>query len=552
VLIGVHVLVAVHVAHWLAAGETLTPLEPSEGMELGRNGIVNAGALFFLAAIAATALFGRFFCGWGCHLVALQDLCRWLLEKVGIRPKPLRSRLLAWVPLVAFFYMFLWPFTYRLAVGLGPPTLTKHFTTADFYATFPGPGVAVATFVVCGFACVYLLGAKGFCTYACPYGAIFGLADRVAPVRIRVTDACNHCGHCTSVCTSNVRVHEEVRSHGAVVDPGCMKCLDCVSVCPNDALYVGWGRPSLATPARETAPAHRRLAWREELVLALAFALAFFAFRGLYGLFPFLFSLGLAGCYAYAALVGYRLIAEENVAVRRFALRRGGRLRTPGRIAVALLAILFALWAHSALAQTLRRVGLTAERAASAAATAAPGGAPELDRTALARLERAHRWSARPQPDLAPPLERIGSRLAASGDLEGAERAFRAALDAGGPTATLLYDLGLAHAHRGELDRAERELRAALEIDPASLPARETLAGILAMSRRYEEAAAEFRRALALNPGDAETHLLLARALAESGDLDGARAEAERALALEPRLDAAAQLLRAISDPEVR
>ena len=28
---------------------------------------------------------------------------------------------------------------------------------------------------------------------------------------------------------------------GMVVDPGCMKCMDCVSVCPNDALYFGFG-----------------------------------------------------------------------------------------------------------------------------------------------------------------------------------------------------------------------------------------------------------------------------------------------------------------------
>ena len=29
-----------------------------------------------------------------------------------------------------------------------------------------------------------------------------------------MTDACEHCGHCTVVCTSNVRVHEEVRDFG--------------------------------------------------------------------------------------------------------------------------------------------------------------------------------------------------------------------------------------------------------------------------------------------------------------------------------------------------
>ena len=36
-----------------------------------------------------------------------------------------------------------------------------------------------------------------------------------------------------------------------VVDPGCMKCMDCVSVCPNDALYFGFGKPTLMAPKSE-------------------------------------------------------------------------------------------------------------------------------------------------------------------------------------------------------------------------------------------------------------------------------------------------------------
>ncbi len=551
VLIAVHLLIALHVAHWLLAGETMTPLEPSEAMELGRSGVINAGAVFFLAAIGATALVGRFFCGWGCHLVALQDLCRFLLERVGIRPKPLRSRLLALVPLAAFFYMFLWPLTYRLLAGLGPPALTKHFTTADFYATFPGPGVAIATFVVCGFLCVYLLGAKGFCTYACPYGAIFGVADRVAPLRIRVTDACQGCGHCTAVCTSNVRVHEEVRTYGAVVDAGCMKCLDCVSVCPNDALYLGWGKPAVATRPRAARALHRCLPWREELVLALAFTATFFAFRGLYGLFPFLYSLGLAACLAYGALIGYRLATAPHVAARRLSLKRDGRLSPAGRGGVALLALAALAWAHAAGVQSQRAWGLGLERTLPAAAAQSALSPAELARAraAAGRLARALDWGVLPQPDLAPPLVRLGGRLAAGGELPAAERAFAAALAAGGPTAALLHDLGLARARQGDLAAAERLFREALALDPRALPARENLAGLLAMAGRFAEAAAEFRRAVEANPQDAQSRLLLARALAGAGRPAEARAEAEAALGLDPGSAEARELLDALPKP---
>ena len=113
------VAIALHVAHWAATGSTLTPLEPSESIELTAKGVLNAGAIFFGLAILSTALFGRFFCGWACHLVAIQDACRWLLEKLGLRPRPVNLGLLGLVPLLVFVYMFLAPLLPRIEQGLG-------------------------------------------------------------------------------------------------------------------------------------------------------------------------------------------------------------------------------------------------------------------------------------------------------------------------------------------------------------------------------------------------------------------------------------------------
>jgi polyferredoxin len=127
--------------------------------------------------------------------------------------------------------------------------------------------MAVATFLVVGFLIVWWLGAKGFCNFGCPYGAFFAVADRFALGKIKVTPACDACGHCTSVCTSNVRVHEEVAIHKQVVDPACMKCLDCVSVCPKDALYYGLGAPTLLRQSQQRLAARADFTWPEELAL---------------------------------------------------------------------------------------------------------------------------------------------------------------------------------------------------------------------------------------------------------------------------------------------
>ena len=109
VLLTVHVLIALHVAQWLTTGSTVSPVEPSESMKTFELGEVNAGFVFFAVAILATLVFGRFFCGWGCHIVALQDLCAWIMKKLGVHPKPFRTRLLVYIPVVLAIYMFAWP-----------------------------------------------------------------------------------------------------------------------------------------------------------------------------------------------------------------------------------------------------------------------------------------------------------------------------------------------------------------------------------------------------------------------------------------------------------
>jgi len=323
-----------HIIQWRLMGRTVSPIEPSETMYTLQNGFVNAGFIFFTLAILATLIFGRFVCGWGCHILALQDFCGWLLKKMGLHPKPFRSRLLVYVPLAAALYMFVWPVAYRLFTKLGPepiiPKFTNHLVTTNFWATFPSVAVAIPFLFICGFVTVYFLGQKGFCTYACPYGGFFGLADKFSPGKIRVTPACNQCGHCTATCTSNVLVHAEVKQYGMVVDPGCMKCMDCVSVCPNDALYFGFGKPTLLAPKSNVIKRHYSLTWPEEIVSALVFLGSFLAVRGVYALVPFLMALGCAAVTTFLVLKTWRLLRARELSFYRFNLKSSGKIHKAG------------------------------------------------------------------------------------------------------------------------------------------------------------------------------------------------------------------------------
>ncbi len=356
VLIVVNLLMIAHLVQWAIAGSTISPVEPSESMETIEVGVVNAGAIMFAIALLTTAIFGRFFCGWLCHMVSLQDLCAYIMVSIGIRPKPFRARLLMFVPLMLGFYMFLWPTSKKIilapalkAMEIDWPAWIKPvhpiqrwengLVVEDFWSSFPDWYIAVPFLLICGFGTVYFLGAKGLCTYACPYGGFFAPLDKLAPVRIKVNDNCHQCGHCTSVCTSNVRVSEEVRDFGMVIDQGCMKTLDCVSACPNDALSIGIARPALGAKPRspDTAAAakikrKRRydLGWGEEIAAMLLFLWLFFAIRGMLDQVPMLFAGGVAVCGTMMAWLGWSIATKPNARLYSINLKSKGSITLAG------------------------------------------------------------------------------------------------------------------------------------------------------------------------------------------------------------------------------
>ncbi len=348
-LILLNLLMIAHFIQWRMSGSTISPIEPSESMYTLQSGAVNAGFIFFSLAILATLIFGRFVCGWGCHILALQDFCAWILKKLGLTPRAFRSRLLVFIPLILALYMFVWPtiLRYFSKPANEPliPGFTNHIITTDFWVTFPPFAVAVPFLFICGFAVVYFLGSKGFCTYGCPYGGFFSIADKVAPGKIRVTDACNQCGHCTATCTSNVLVHAEVKQYGMVVDQGCMKCMDCVSVCPNDALYFGFGKPAVSVS--KSLKQNYSLSWPEDIAAALVFALSFFAVWDVYQLIPMLMAVGIALVTTFLAFKSWRLFGAGDTSFYRFGLKSGGKIRTAGLAFIAISAIWIGLIAHS-------------------------------------------------------------------------------------------------------------------------------------------------------------------------------------------------------------
>jgi len=362
VLFSLSMLMVAHFVQWRITGSTISPIEPSETMYTLQNGAINAGFIFFALAILATLALGRFVCGWGCHIVALQDLCAWLLNRFGLKPRPFRSRLLVYVPVIVAVYMFVWPTILRFIIK--PPNeplfpqFTNHIITTEFWATFPPFWVAVPFLFICGFVTVYFLGSKGFCTYACPYGGFFGIADKVAPGRIRVNDSCDQCGHCTAVCTSNVIVHAEVKEYGMVTDPGCMKCMDCVSACPKEALYFGFGKPAIGV--KSSLKKNYSLKWGEEAAAAVIFFLSFMAVWDVYQIVPMLMALGIASVTTYLAIRAAKMLRAHELSFYGFPLKTAGTIKMAGWAFLAFAVVWIGLNVHSGWIRYNERAGSVA------------------------------------------------------------------------------------------------------------------------------------------------------------------------------------------------
>lgn len=568
VLAAVHVAIGIHIWLWIRKGVTVSPVEPSESMYTLETGAINAGFVFFAISILATLFFGRVVCGWACHVVALQDACSWMLGKVGVRPRAFRSRLLIYAPLGLALYMFVWPTFKRVVLapligdefGRLPwilqtppefPGLHPEFIVEEFWATFPPMYVAIPFLFIIGFAVVYVLGAKGFCTYGCPYGGFFAPADLAAPMKIRVNDDCNQCGHCTAVCTSNVRVHEEVRDFGMVVDPGCMKCFDCISICPNDALRYGIGKPSLLAAARDAQaqqridkiksnPRRYDLSAREEWVFAAVFLALLIGFRGFLNVTPLLMAAGLAGIGVFIAIKLWRVITLPNVRFHTAQLRLRGRVTAGGFVFIAFAAIYLALGAWGLAVGAVRwQAGLTyAKLQIPLDVTNRPEFSPGPTSIALARRTADLKylsglptmggfgWTLSGQDNTH--LAYIHTLLDES---DKAEASIRRVIDEGSPSDEAVFALARLMADRGVAwSDVEAELLDILQRHPRLLSIRAEIARNMVQRNEREAALSLMRKAVELRPRHAQSHLELARLFAALQERDAALEAIDRTL----------------------
>ncbi len=248
-----------------------------------------AGAALLLGA---TALLGRFFCGWMCPLGTCLDLAGPWVRRVrppGRPPLPppwtgpalLLAVLTAavvglpWIGLFDPLSLLLRSLT--LAVhpladaglragvgwisGLSPRAGDSLYRWAEPLMAFRALAFAGAGLTAAVFLAVLALEAwapRLWCSRLCPLGALLGLAARLGPWRRARARPCGRCAACDAVCPTGAAAHDPA-------DPRlCIQCGRCSAACPREAR-----RPSRGGRARPAPVAGRRV-WIASALAGLA------------------------------------------------------------------------------------------------------------------------------------------------------------------------------------------------------------------------------------------------------------------------------------------
>lgn len=169
----------------------------------------------FVLGVAASFLFGRFYCGWMCSINTVLSGVTFIKKKLKIKSAPLpRIFLKPWVR-YSTFGLFVVVFVITLASGKRFPVLPILF----------GFGILLSL----------IYPEELWHRYLCPYGSMLNLTSSKSKHGMQVDEAlCNNCGTCRQVCPSKAVVKTKMKHK--INKPDCLVCMKCEVNCKKKAI----------------------------------------------------------------------------------------------------------------------------------------------------------------------------------------------------------------------------------------------------------------------------------------------------------------------------
>lgn len=207
--------------------------------------------LAVLPFLALTILLGRVFCGWLCpvhFLLEMTDSVRAVFTRLGVPVRNIRLKR-------SLKFAFLGLGTLSTAV-LGaqifpmiypPAVLGRQMFELIFYG-----GLSGGAFFLLAIALVEIfLSRRIWCRYLCPGGGLYSLLGRFRVITIhRIPSLCDDCGDCNKTCAFGLSPMTDATGME------CTSCLECVRVCPADALSLRFKPRTIVSLEAEALSPH--------------------------------------------------------------------------------------------------------------------------------------------------------------------------------------------------------------------------------------------------------------------------------------------------------
>lgn len=193
-----------------------------------------------------SALFGRFVCGFLCPFGLVQDgLFRIpIFRKIKRIPWEHPARKLKYLVLAVFVILI--PSTVRDIALNGIPAFCAYLCpSGTLMAAVPlmltneglrsliGPLFVLKMSILVLILVASMKISRPFCRYLCPLGAIYSCFNKTAWIRLDVDEnACIRCKRCRTACQMEIEVYRNPNA------PDCVRCGDCVTICPTSAIQI--------------------------------------------------------------------------------------------------------------------------------------------------------------------------------------------------------------------------------------------------------------------------------------------------------------------------
>ncbi len=193
------------------------------GMGLDVNWI---SLLWIIGLLPLTYLFGRVWCGWLCHLGALQDFI-FSATRFEVLKKHKHQKILRIIQVSVFVILFI-----QLAV-----TRTNIYIHYDpFKVAFNLFSANITGYVLLALLLLTsILIYRPFCRAICPVGLVLGWISMLPKARKITQDiSCVDCVKCSNKCKTGALLYENKKSF--VTELNCIACGDCLKSCKKEAL----------------------------------------------------------------------------------------------------------------------------------------------------------------------------------------------------------------------------------------------------------------------------------------------------------------------------